>query len=457
MQATASAVAADFRAILGALELQTVHFGAVSYRTIEVEAQGSVARATYYVREVEVSASPPNPFMKVDFGKERMMSKRRLMLNENHIEVVDPDTVLVDGSVDASNITLRVTNLRGGKLEKFSSNTWTEITSSPLEFTLEELRNGLVSFLADSGVSALTFDIQAVDPQGNLSDSDESDDDADPVSVSVPVIPLKEIDAGKKMPVNDDHALTPDDTTLGAWIAADNTPLTIFVELKHGKRWSGAHGAQKLVQEQLFSKTHSIADSKIAISWDANNWRLVLEGSSTAAVGDFKAVLDALELQTVRFATASERTISVRPDLQVEVDKQDYYTRDVLVRASGSMPYVGVQEFSTLRFGDDDRAILLSSEFFVEDFDSSAADITIVMTELLAGATLQKRDNAGSYSDIIAPLEFTLAELQQGLIAIYMPGALGEKITFELKAKDEAEQLERCRHGQCVRRRCAGV
>ena len=435
LQATASAVAADFRAILGALELQTVHFGAVSHRTIEVEAPGSVARATYYVREVEVSASPPNPFMKVDFGKERMMSKRRLMLNENHIEVVDPDTVLVDGSVDASNITLRVTNLSGGKLEKFSSNTWTEITSSPLEFTLEELRNGLVSFLADPSddVSALTFDIQAVDPQGNLSDSDESDDDADPVSVSVPVIPLKEIDAGKKMRVNDDHALTPDDTTLGAWIAADNT-LTIFVELKHGKRWSGA---RKVVQEQLFSKTHSIADSKIAISWDANNWRLVLEGSSIAAVGDFKAVLDALELQTVRFATASERTISVRPDLQVEVDKQDYYTRDVLVRASGSRPYVGVQEFSTLRFGDDDRAILLSSEFFVEDFDSSAADITIVMTELLAGATLQKSDNAGSYSDIIAPLEFTLAELQQGLIAIYMPGALGKKITFELKAKDD--------------------
>ena len=435
LKATSSTVAADLRAILGALELQTVHFGTVSHRTIEVEAEGSVARATYYVREVEVSASPPNPFMKVDFGKERMMSKRRLMLNENHIEVVDPDTVLVDGSVDASNITLRVTNLSGGKLEKFSSNTWTEITSSPLEFTLEELRNGLVSFLADSGVSALTFDIQAVDPQGNLSDSDESDDDADPVSVSVPVIPLKEIDAGKKMRVNDDHALTPDDTTLGAWIAADNTPLTIFVELKHGKRWSGA---RKVVQEQLFSNTHSIADSKIAISWDANNWRLVLEGSSTAAVGDFKAVLDALELQTVRFATASERTISVRPDLQVEVDKQDYYARDVLVRASGSMPYVGVQEFSTLRFGDDDRAILLSSEFFVEDFDSSAADITIVMTELLAGATLQKSDNAGSYSDIIAPLEFTLAELQQGLIAIYMPGALGKEITFELKAKDEA-------------------
>ena len=432
LEGTVNATTADFMAILNELELQTVHFEAVSYRTIEVEAQGSVGRATYYVRDVEVSASPPNPLMKVDFGKERMMSKRRLVLNENHIEVYDLGTVLGDGSVDASNITLRVTNLSGGKLEKFSSNTWTQITSSPLEFTLEDLRNGLVSFLADSGVSALTFDIQAVDPQGNLSDSDETDTDPDPVSVEVPVIALKEIDAGKKMPVNKDHALTPDDTTLGAWITADNT-LTIFVELKHGKRWSGA---RTVVQEQLLSKTHSVADSKIAISWDADNWKLVLEGSSTAAVGDFKAVLEALELQTVRFATASDRTISVRPDLQVEVDKQDY-TRDVLVRASGSRPYVGEQEFFMLSFGDDDRAILLSSEFFVEDFDSSAADITIVMTELLAGATLQKSDNAGSYSDIIAPLEFTLAELQQGLIAIYMPGALGKEITFELKAKDE--------------------
>ena len=63
------------------------------------------------------------------------------------------------------------------------------------------------------------------------------------------------------------------------------------------------------------------------------------------------------------------------------------------------------------------------------------------MRELSAGATLQKRNAvSGSYDPVESEsdrsLEFTLEDLQQGLIAIYLPSPLGKKLTFELEARD---------------------
>ena len=53
----------------------------------------------------------------------------------------------------------------------------------------------------------------------------------------------------------------------------------------------------------------------------------------------------------------------------------------------------GVQESRLLKFGQDDRATLLPSEFRVEDFDTSPSDVTIVMRSLTAGVdTAQKSD-----------------------------------------------------------------
>ena len=131
--------------------------------------------------------------------------------------------------------------------------------------------------------------------------------------------------------------------------------------------------------------------------------------------------------------------------MAAEVPQKDYYTRDVLIRESGSRPYVDVQKFSALKFGKDDRAILSLSEFLVEDFDTSALAVTIVMSELSAGATLQKRNAvSGSYDPVTAEsdgsLEFTLEDLQQGLMAIYLASPLGKKVKFELKAKDEGRR-----------------
>ena len=97
---------------------------------------------------------------------------------------------------------------------------------------------------------------------------------------------------------------------------------------------------------------------------------------------------------------------------------------------------------SHLKFGTDDRAILSSSEFLVEDFDTSASRITIVMRELSAGATLQKRNAvSGVYRDIEpesdGSLEFSLEDLQQDLIAVYSSNPAGKMIVFTFEAKDD--------------------
>ena len=109
-------------AILNVLQLQTVHFGAVSTRTIVVEPDASVARAGYYARDLEVEASV-DPLLVVDFKDVRVDSGQHLILTEDHILVDDMDTrdPLDDTKVDASKIKFRVTGLTGGTLETRAS------------------------------------------------------------------------------------------------------------------------------------------------------------------------------------------------------------------------------------------------------------------------------------------------------------------------------------------------
>ena len=280
----------------------------------------------------------------------------------------------------------------------------------------------------------------------HLSDSDyyDNEDDADPLGVSIRVVALKEIYAGKEMPVSDDRratagdgGLTPSDATLHAWIG-DTTSgrLRVLVKLEGGKKGDAlfledGHGVTTIT-------------SSWSWSWDegAAIGTLSLQSDGTATVDDFQAVLNALALRTVRFPSASVRTISVRPDIAAEVPQKDYYARDVLIRESGPRPYIGERKTVFLQFGRDDRAILLPSLFVLEDFDTSASDVTIVMRSLLSGAELHKSDGSGGYTKIMpesdASLEFTLEEFQQGSIAIYLSNSLGRNITFELEAEDDA-------------------
>ena len=292
---------------------------------------------------MEVEESPPNPVLRVDFSKFQVTP---LILTEDQISVDDPDTrdSADDTKVDASKIKLRIMEITGGTLRsrKDTPSTWAEIPlrgtagNQYREFTLTELRGGLIAFFPDSGASMLTFKIQAVDDGPNLSDSDPYDDenDADPVSVSIPLVVLKKVAVGKEVAINDDGVLTPDDNTLDAWLTADNT-LRIFVVLQGGKSGIVRPGA-RVVQERLSLGLHGIASSKIAVSWEGDHGRLVLQGSSTAARADFQAMLGTLRLRTVPFGQVSTRTILVQPDVSAPVVRATHYRRDVQVDASTS-------------------------------------------------------------------------------------------------------------------------
>ena len=407
-----------------------------------------------FARLVEVAESPPNPVLRVDF-KFQVTAQRPLILTQDHISVDDLDTRDVNDNVDASRIKFRITGLTGGALQRRSSSSasdWKDIVADGayLAFTLADLQGGLVAFVPDASASTLAFDIQAHDGT-HLSDSDRSTSDPDPESVSVSVVALKEIDAGKEMPVNDDRratsgdgALTSSSATLDAWISAAASNW-ISVAASNPRVLVRIEGTKR--GETLFLEDgHDIASiTSITSSWSWDSFTrigiLSLQSDGTATVDDFQAVLNALALRTVRSGSASIRTISVRPDMAAEVPQKDHYARDVLIRESGPRPYIGERKTAFLKFGQDDRAILSPSEFLVEDFDTSASDVTIVMRELSAGATLQKRNAvSGVYRDIEpesdGSLEFTLKELQEGLMAIHLASPLGKKVSFELEARD---------------------
>ena len=384
-----------------------------------------------------VGESRPNPLLKVYFSNFRATERSPLILTEHHLSVQDIDTLdLSDPTkVDASRIKFRITNIVNGTLKRLTGtpSAWMNIVGAQ-EFSLADLQGGLIAFFPDAA-GTLTFDIQAADAAGiaaNLSDSDPKTDGEQAVSVSMSVVALEEIDAGKEMPVNDDVVLTPEPTTLDAWISAGASNPRVLVKLEGGRKG-----------EELFLKA-GIASIEDSWSWDSVTGIgiLSLQSNGAATADHFQTVLDALALRTVRSASASARTISVRPDAAGDIEKKDYYVRDVLVRKSHTAPYVSVQKMSYLKFGQDDRAILSSSEFLVEDFDTPASGVTIVMRELIPAATLQKRNAASGSYDPVEPesdgsLEFTLEDFQQGLMAIYLSSPLGKELTFELEAKDD--------------------
>ena len=454
---------------ISTLQLRTVFSTMDSYRTISVHPyiSGDVYRKDFHVRDVKVSKSPPELILEPDFAKLRVGWQERLVLRESYMPVIDVITALGDGDLDPARITFRVTISSGGSLQRrtSASGSWAAMTKGVVKgvyqpyyaFTLADVRAGKIAFLAGDGVAKaeggdgkeIIFQIQAADSASNaadLSDSDRSTSDPDPESVSLSVVALKEIDAGKEMPVNDDRratsgdgTLTPSDATLDAWISAAGRSPRVLVRIEGTK-----------IGETLFLEDgHDIASITSSWSWDSGTGIgiLSLQSDGTATVDDFQAVLNALVLRTVRSDSASIRTISVRPDIAslspdiaAEVPQKDYYVRKVLVRESGPRPYVDMQKFPVLKFGQDDRAILSPSEFLLEDFDTSASRVTIVMRELSAGATLQRKDGDGVYRDIEresnGSLEFTLEDFRQGLMAIYLPSPLGEKLTFKLEARD---------------------
>ena len=401
-----------------------------------------------FARLVNVKGSSSNPILRVDFSKSQATAQRPLILTGDHISVTNAATVW-----------LRITEVGNGKLQERTSalDSWVDMTKAIVgglsqdyyAFTLAQLQSGLVAFLPTSATSPLTFDIQAADDKANLSDSDpyDDEDDADPTSISISVVALKTVAAGEEVRINGDGALTPDNNTLDAWLVADDS-LQIFVVLGGGKEGIITLAAG-LVQERLSVGTHSVSDSKIAVSWDAENWRLSLEGTTSARRADFQAVLNALQLQTVHSGQVSHRTISVSPKLSPElsgdVSKKEFHVREVQVSASAPNPILEVA-FDGLRVDSERRLLLTEEHISVYDPDTTDASSVWLRVTGLTGGDLQRR-SASDWTKIVAGgkayLEFTLEQLRAGRIAILAGDGVasadsgeGTKVAFQIQAAD---------------------
>ena len=420
LQGSASATVGHFEAALAALQLQTVRFKDDSTRTISVSPNvaGDVPKKDFYVREVKVGASPIEPLLSVrGFTKILATAERYLVLSESHILVDDVDTRDVNGNVDASKITLRITELLGGTLEKriSASADWAPmrevsiggISQGYYAFTLADLQVGLVSVKASAGVSSLTFKVQAADDENNFSDSDPNDDDADPASVSIPVVALKEVEAGQKGALNDDRprgGLTPDANTLQAWLAADGT-LEIFVELQGGRSGIVVLG-EGAVEESL---SLSAGVSNITAIWDAGNDRLSLRGDASAMVVISRRLW--LHYSCRRFVsgrTAIARYRS-RPNLSGDVPKKDFYVREVKVGASPEDPLLSVRGFAKILATAERPVVLGESHILVDDMDTrdsvdptkvDASRIKFRITNIRNGKLMRRPDTSSPWVDV---------------------------------------------------------
>ena len=442
--------------------------GSVIHEDFVLFGRGIFGRGIF-ARVLEVAESPPNPVLRVDFDGSQATAQRPLILTEDHLSVKDVDTVLGDGSVDASRIKFRITNVSDGTLRSRpsdASDVWTKIPPSGTagnqywEFTLAQLQGSLVALFPDDA-GTFTFYIQAADDGDgstpNLSDSDpyDGESDADPTSVSVSVVALETVAAGKEAHINDDGGLTPNDDTLDEWLAADDR-LQIFVVLGEVKEGIITPAAG-LVQERLLVGTHGVGSDKIEVSWDGGKLSLAAVSSGSATRENFQEVLNALRLQTVHFGQVSHRTISVQPDMSamsVSISRAGYYLREVEVSASPPNPILEVHLDGAL-LDSRERLVLTEEHILVYDPDTPEASLIEFRVTGLTGGTLQSRPSDASdvWMDIsmsgTAPNQyrkFTLADLKAGKIAFLagdgvakVGGGTGEKIVFDIQAADAAD------------------
>ena len=283
-----------------------------------------LANGEIWMRPVGVGESTPHPVLRVAFNKLQLDPRQRAVLTEDHILVDDVDTVLLDGNIDASKITLRVTGLTGGTLQSrpaSDSDTWIPINpsgSAPNEswaFTLEDVRAEKVAFLAGDGVAMadggegkkITFRIQAADDGPNLSDSDPSTSNvADPLDVEILIRSSAEIIAGSPGLLNADGLLTPNDATLIAWkqtAITHRTPLYVIVKLFEGET------------TDALSLRSGYNASKITALWNEKKGELSIRFDNTTTVPEMKTALGLVELRAEVSLSDSARKVWVFPTL----------------------------------------------------------------------------------------------------------------------------------------------
>ena len=274
-------------------------------------------------RSVDVGKSPPNPVLEAHLSRTRVDSGKRLVLTQNHILVKDIDTrdPMDDTKVDASKITLRVSGVSGGTLQLLDSTSgnWDDMALATGEtyyaFTLADLKAGKVAFLAGDGLASgegekITFQIQAADDGPNLSDSDPNDgeNDADPVDGEISIFVSTKLTAGTGGLINEDGALTPDDTALTDWIGTASThsgTLRLIVKLQDKK------------EGDALSLRGIYETSKIVASdWNDGTAELWLDVQNGTTEAEIRTALGTLWLDTSLFRSARERRVWVYPILR---------------------------------------------------------------------------------------------------------------------------------------------
>ena len=279
-----------------------------------------LADGEVFMRPVDVGESPPRPFLEVDVVRLRVDSGQLVVLTEDHIQVEDVDTVLGDGSVDASSITLRITGLTGGTLRSRpsdASDVWTDIDLTPgtqyREFTLADLKAGQVAFLAGDGVAqskggtgkTIVFRVQA-DDGPHLSDADPSTSDPDPVDVEILIRSSAKVIAGSPGLLNADGLLTPDGATLTSWKEDATT---------HG---GALHVIVKLVghHSEALSLRSGYRASKITpLGWDPGRGELQIGFADNTTISEMKTALELLELKSDFSSSASALEVWIFPIL----------------------------------------------------------------------------------------------------------------------------------------------
>ena len=295
---------------------------------------------------VSKADAEPRPLLFVDGlkGTLKVNVDRYLVLSEHDFWVDDADTRVPEtGDVDASKIKFRVRNVVGGELHERPSaisKTWTKIpdTNGYQEFSLADLRAGKIGFKGGDGTSNITFTIQAVDDQGNLSDSDPTTANTmEPANGEILLFPPMKSTAGYGSLINEDGGLMPDTKTLNVWMkVAQEHRKTLHVIVKVLGWETG---------DVLSLKGGSYDASKITpdwgeTEWDETEWELSLEILDGATAEDIQAALRALWLETKLSDLASTRKIVVFPTLPgLRLSSTSLYLRYRVDETKGLLRY----------------------------------------------------------------------------------------------------------------------
>ena len=246
-----------------------------------------------------------------------MRAQHRLVLTDAHLSATDADTVLSPGVVDPAKITFRISAITGGKLQSLSSSdVWEDMGlatgAAYYAFTFADLQAGKVAFLAGDGLQSgdgerIAFKVQAVDDDGNLSDSDVTPGDQ-PADGTIAVDRAAvAVTAGVDRLINTDDVLTPDAATLGLWKgAASGRSGTLHVVVRLGNKQDG---------DILSLGTGYDANKFTPGAWNAGTGELPLQIASGATEADIQAALKLLELRAELSLSSSTRKVWVFPIL----------------------------------------------------------------------------------------------------------------------------------------------